>query len=394
MSRIPGWILGGVQLVFVVGVILFALVLSNALKPDSSATPAPDRRQAQGPLVSLIDPEMIRFTPVLSLTGTVEAGTLTSVVPQVSGKVVRVSPSFRPGALISQGAVLFEIDPADFRLAVEQSEANIEMARSELAVLEAESAAAIRDWNELYPGQQISDLAASKPQIAAAMARLASAVAARKTAELNLSRTIVRAPARVRVLETQLDVGQVVAPSTVAGRLYALEGLEISTSITPDDLRRLGKAPGKPVTISSQLQNGSPVSGTVSRLGASLDQRTRLATLFITPDTPEAFIAGEFVSVEIEGAATENAWQLPATAFTSLDQLWVVESDRLSGRKVTVLGRENGNVITAVFDPADGIVALPPSNASDTLMVRITDSPPAALRPSGTSASEAADGRK
>ena len=54
---------------------------------------------------------------------------------------------------------------------------------------------------------------------------------------------------------------------------------------------------------------------------------------------------------------------------TSRDRLWVVETDRLVERKVEVLGREFDNLIVSAFDPADGVVVVPPADVRAGLPV-------------------------
>ncbi len=130
---------GALQLAFVVGVVGLALLLSISLRPDSSG-PSAATRSADA-VVTVVTPVATPFRPQVELNGVVQARTLTRIIPQVSGRVIMVAPAFRPGASVSRGDVLFVIDPADYRLAVEQTLAEIAVARSDLARLEAEAAA-------------------------------------------------------------------------------------------------------------------------------------------------------------------------------------------------------------------------------------------------------------
>ena len=182
---------GTFQLLFVVAVVGGAILLSVALKPQQAASYAAPA--AQSPVVSVVTPLEVSYRPTVRLNGVVEARTITDVIPQVSGRVIEVSSAFRPGSRIGRGEVIFRIDPADYVLAIERTLAEIEAARSELALLEAQATAEKEVWNQQFPDRKIPDLTARVPQIAAAKARIHSAEAARKTAELSLQRTVVRA---------------------------------------------------------------------------------------------------------------------------------------------------------------------------------------------------------
>lgn len=359
---------GAFQLVFVIAVVGSAVLLSASLRPESTDVRA---KSAEPRIpVSVLQPVPSAFKPRVSLNGVVEARTVTSIVPQVAGKVVEVSPSFRPGATVASGDVLFVIDPSDYELAVDRTLAEIEIARSELARLEAEAAAEREVWERSYPNRQIPDLIARVPQIAAAKARIHSGEAARAAAKLALARTVVRAPSDVRILETRLDVGQVVSGSAAVGSMFSMDSLEISVPVSADELRRIGPAEGRRVLIMPPA--GPAIEGEIVRKAASLDERTRLATLFVASENSDELTIGEFVSVEIDGAVIENAFRLPPAALTSRDQLWVVENDQLVERRVEVLGREPDTLIVSAFDAADGVVAIPPADVRAGLPVERT----------------------
>ena len=135
---------GAFQLIFVIAVVSSAVLLSASLKPDASAVrPAATSNRVA---VTVIEPALAEFNPSVELNGVVESRTVTSVIPQVAGLVINVSPNFRPGASVAKGDVLFAIEPSDYELAIERTLADIEVARSELTRLEAESAAERQVW--------------------------------------------------------------------------------------------------------------------------------------------------------------------------------------------------------------------------------------------------------
>ena len=356
---------GAFQLAFVVGVVGCAILISASLEADKSAT-RPRAATSSIP-VSVVTPAPGVYQPRVELNGVVASRTVTSIVPQVAGKVVRVTPSFRPGARVSAGELLFAIDPADYKLAVDRTLAEIEVARSDLARLEAEAAAEREVWESSFPDRQIPDLIARKPQIAAARARILGGEAARASAELALSRTEVRAPFDARILDTQLDVGQVVSGNAAVGSMFSEASLEIEAPVSAQELRRIGDVYGRKATI--ETPEGATIVGTIVRKAASLDERTRLSTLFIESADPAALTLGEFVSVAVEGAATDEAYRLPAAALTSRDRLWVVDNEQLVERQVELLGREGDTLVVGLFDTADGVVTIPPAEVRAGLPV-------------------------
>ncbi len=381
MTKIIRRFAGAFQLVLVVAIVGGAVVLSSSLRPDTTFTPP--RAQGDTVAVTVIRPSTEPYAPVVELNGVVEARTVTSIIPQVSGKVISVSDRFRPGAGVSAGEILFVIDPSDYKLAVERTLAEIEVARSDLLRLEAEGEAERKIWQGRFPERPIPDLTARVPQIAAAKARIQSGEAAKAAAELNLERTVVRAPFDARILETQLDVGQVVGGNASVGRMFSIASLEIAVPVSADELRRIGRPDGRTATIIPQIPTEPTIIGTIVRQSASLDERTRLGTLYLQSDDIAALTLGEFVTVDIDGPSSEETYRVPSAALTSRDQIWVVDGDRLAGRRVEILAHEDTELVIGAFDFADGVVAIPPPDVRDGLPVEATPADDA-LPPTGS----------
>ena len=365
IQRFAGWF----QLLFVVAVVGAAILVSTSLKPETSnglSNRAPDAIA-----VTVVEPEPIVFEPSVRLHGVVAARTITEVVPQVGGRVVAVSPAFRPGASFAEGDVLFRIEAADYELAVQRTLSEIEAARSELALLEAQAAAEKQVWDQQFADRKIPDLVARVPQIAAVKARIQSGEAARAAAELSLARTVVRAPFDGRVLQTRLDVGQVVGAGATVGSVFSHDSLEISAPVSSEEMALLGSMVGRPATILRERGATLHLAAEVVRQSAALDERTRLRTLFLAPDDAAELTLGEFVAVDIRGDATQDVYRVPAASLTSRDQVWVVDNGSLREREVDLVGSDQDIAIVRAFDTADGIVAIPPANSRDGLPVTV-----------------------
>ncbi len=371
------WVIGLIQLVFVIAVIGTAIGLSQALKNSvNNKTPGiADLRGGSEITVRIADTETMRFTPEIRLNGTVQATAEVSVSPQVSGEIKQVSASFRAGAEVEKGALLFEIDRSDYVLAVQRAESEVASARSDLQQLEAEAAIAVKEWEELYPGRAVNELAARIPQIEAAKARLASASANKATAELSLQRTRVTAPTDSRVLSSSLDVGQIVAPGQAVGRLVSLDSIELAVPISVDQLAILEPALGRIAEFQSRGANSDTFAAQITRIDASVDARTRLSNLYLEPNNREELRIGDFVDVSIQSDTIEGAIALPASALVGQANVWVLQDGALATRSITILGERNAGelIVVAPFDLADGVVALPPLDASEGQKVSARD---------------------
>lgn len=365
--------MGTVQLVFVIGVVALAVFFSAALKPDGNSRGGFNSASATPPeiSVSVTTPPRTPYTPSVRLNGIVAAQTQTNIIPQVGGRVVRVSDKFKQGATVNKGELLFEIDPSDFLLGVEQAQANISAARSDLKVLEAEAKVARNEWNDIYPEREISELGARIPQMAAAQARLDGAIAAKKTAELALNRTKVTAPEKARVLSTTLSVGQIISPNQSVGQVFSIGNIEISTPLSTSELANISPAIGREAHLIIGGGSGQIASGKVDRIDAILDPRTRLANIFIKPEQADILTIGSFVDVVIQGGEIENTRRLPVSALAERNRVWVIDNGYLVYRRVDRLGEQNSSIIVRDFDIADGVLTLPPSEAFEGQKAKI-----------------------
>jgi RND family efflux transporter MFP subunit len=369
MTRLFKKFAGLFQLLFVVLVVGGAMLMSVSLRPESSGRYTAPAPAAVG--VSVVEPVVTAYEPYVSLNGVVAARTVTDVTPQVGGRIITVSPNFRPGAEFAKGEVLFRIEQDDYELAVERTLADIEAARSDLALLEAQAAAEQRVWDQQFSDRKIPDLVAKVPQIAAAKARIHSGEAARDAAQLSLTRTVVRAPFDGRVLETRLDVGQVVNAGQAVGEIFSAGSREISVPVSSAELALLGDVLGRGAEVVRENSAADPILTKVVRQAAQLDESTRLATLFLDVDPSQPLMVGEFVSVKIRGETARDVVRIPAASLTSRDQLWVVDGGIIRERQVDVVGNEGDFAIVRNFDIAEGIVTLPPSDAHDGLLVQV-----------------------
>ncbi|CAN0235663.1 unnamed protein product, partial [Chrysoparadoxa australica] len=226
----------------------------------------------------------------------------------------------------------------DYLLAVERAEAEIAAASSDLAQLEAEAQLAVVEWEELFPNREVNELAARIPQIEAAKARLGSANANMRTAELALQRTRVYAPVDARILSSSLDIGQIVAPGQSLGRLVALDSIEIALPVSTDQLAILAPVIGRQASLRQRGGTSEEQTAKVVRVDATLDERTRLSNLYLAPETKDGLRIGDFFDVTITSNTVNNALVIPATALSGQSKVWVVDNGQLASRAVTVLG--------------------------------------------------------
>ena len=169
------------------------IALLNAFKPEAQKREIPETVVR----VDIVQVYPSSYPIVVNANGTIEAETRGNLVAQIRGEIVEVSDNFKTGGTFKKGDVLIQIDQRDYQAELSQSMAALSQAEANYRQELANAKQAEQDWKRLGNSTAAPDLVLRKPQLAAAKAQRDSARAANQTAQLNLSRTTLRAPMMV-----------------------------------------------------------------------------------------------------------------------------------------------------------------------------------------------------
>lgn len=193
-----------------------------------SGTDAPKFRTAaveQGAIESLV-----------SATGTVRPVVQVEVGSQVSGTVSRLLVDYN--ARVREGQVLCQLDPSSFRARALQAEASV--ARAEAGVKDARRQ--LTRAKELIEQNYVSqaEVDAAEVTVETRDAELKQARAALEAAQVDLANTTIRAPIDGIVIARSVDLGQTVAASLQAPKLFViandLSQMQVETRIDEADI--------------------------------------------------------------------------------------------------------------------------------------------------------------
>jgi multidrug resistance efflux pump len=230
------------------------------------------------------------------------------VAPEVSGTVASVD--VRNNQRVQAGQELFQIDPERYRLAVQTAEADLQTARQSMGASSANVSAAeaalvsakanlVRSEKDAVRLQRIKDedpgaisqrriesavasLEAARGQVDSARANVEKAVqdlgqtgeqnsrilqaqSALAQAQLNLDRTIVRAPEDGLVTDVRLTNGNYANASAPQMTFIAVDNIWIQADFTENNLGNI--QPGNKVQIVFDVLPGEVFSGSVRELG-------------------------------------------------------------------------------------------------------------------------------
>jgi RND family efflux transporter MFP subunit len=351
------------------GLILWLLVVTRKV---------PDTRDPVivSPLVRTmtVQPEDVQFT--VASQGMVAPRTESNLVAEVRGRVLWISPNLVVGGFFRRGDELLRLDDREHRIARDRAKAIERLRESEarLATAEADRRRQLRTRG----AASAADLEQFESRELVAQASLAETRASLAQVELDLERTVVRAPFDGRVRERSVDVGQFVSPGIKLGRIFAVDYAEVRLPVQTDELAFLDatfvgldrrrefeeEEEGALVRLTGRL-GGRELAweARLVRAEAAIDEQTRMLHVVARIDDPyllqtetnEAqgvapksvpLPAGLFVTAEIEGRSVSDVFVLPVMALRDGDRVFIRDEEaRLRVREVSVIRRNRGHVV-------------------------------------------------
>ncbi len=193
-----------------------------------------------------------------------------------------------------------------------------------------------------------------QPQLSTLQTELSIARAKKKQAELNLDRTVARAPYNGIVQDLNVNVGTWVSTSSVLATLVGSDSYWVEVSVPEAQLQWLAvpagpDGQGSRVRIfnSSAWGESTYRDGRLIRLLPGLETQGRMARLLVEIDDPLSLksrnadkpkvMIDSYVKVEIEGRDIAEAVELPREYLRNGRQVWVFdETGKLAIRDVSI----------------------------------------------------------
>lgn len=310
-------------------------------------------------LVETVDVRRGTFRPTLVVAGTIEPADDIVMSPRVSGQIIEIATDFVPGGFVDAGDLLVRIDPADYENRLRQRRSELAQAQADLDMEMGRQNVARQDYEliEAELDEENRSLVLREPQLQTARARVESAQAAVRQAELELERATVRAPFDAHVLERRANVGSQVGTGDALGRLVGTDVYWVVVAVPVADLEWMsfpdGERPGASarVRVRSAWPEGAYREGEVHRLVGALEGRTRLARVLVTvedplvrgdgPDDRRPLMIGSFVEVEIEADPLADVVRVPRALVRGEDTAWVMVDGALDVRSLDVIMRDD-----------------------------------------------------
>ena len=406
----PSKILRVVLPLLVIGLALLAaqaLMLFGPTVPKTS-------RAVKPTFVEVLTARVQDERAVIVAYGTVHVHQRLIVQPEINGRVVKLNPRLVLGETLNKGATLLQIDPRDYRVAVDEQRAFLAKAEFDLKVELGNQAVAKREWSLLNPSagevNALSrQLALRRPHLKEKRIALAAARSRLRKAQLNLQRTVLRAPFNALVLNESVEIGQLINTRSSVATLVGTDEFRVQVSVPIRQLDWIsfpgaGLPQGSPVRVIRERGGSEPVvrQGTVVELLGDVTQNGRMAQVLVSLADPlelekpakgrRPLLLGEYVRVEIEGPELHDVIVLPRDVIREGTRVWVKNSEnQLDVRPVeVVLSRKDTVLISQGLRDGEAIITSQLPAAIPGLLLETIDESPS---PAGSSSESGAPGR-
>ncbi len=335
--------------------------------------------------------------------GTIMPRTSTTLIAEVTGRIINLSAPFKVGGFFKQGDTLLRIDPRDYQADLKRAAAAVASAKSNLASEQGKAEVAYQDWMKYKSSVKRSEaataLALRKPQLEDAQAKLDSALADLDHARDQLDRTVIRAPYDGLLKTKQVDIGQYVNTGAKLADIFAIDTAELRLPLPENKLNYLQlPSINHNNTDKPEVSLLTEVSGERQQWQAQLvrtegvfDERSRVLFAVAEINDPYGIQSprehvlrmGTFVDASIEGRTIANLVALPRHILRAGNQLWVIDQQqRLQNRQVSILRTEGSQIyVTNGLSEGELVCLSNISGAVPGTKVRIADIIPSSHHP-------------
>jgi membrane fusion protein, multidrug efflux system len=314
---------------------------------------------------------------VVPATGSIDAFEQVSITSRVTGVVETVR--FKEGDPIGKDAILVEIEPRRFQLAVAQAQAQLD--RAAAAKADAESFLARREKMSGEGVVSVDELQTWRTRLATARADEAAAKASLGLAQLNLRDAYVRSPIAGTVQTRTVQTGQFAQPGMVLATILRRDPMLLRFDVPEAEAARVRTGMAARFTTPGI---GSALEAKITHVAAGANVASRMVPVVAEVSAPPADLRpGAFAEVIVPVGGSADAPVIPETAIRPSDKgflAYVVDGNKARMRVLT-LGIRTADGLVEVrsgLKPGEPLVVRGSEALSDGASVRVEARAPAA----------------
>ncbi|WP_298392401.1 efflux RND transporter periplasmic adaptor subunit [Flavobacterium sp.] len=312
-------------LVLLIGGLITYRIFKNSEETDKGKGKG-DKKPAV--TVSAIVAESKDFSNALSLSGSIEANEQIEIRSEVSGIVESIS--FKEGASVSKGQLLFKVNDIELRAQLSQA-----ITRQNLAS-ENERRAKLLLQKEAI-SQEEYDIASADFRTAQSQSQLIRA---------QIAKTSVRAPFSGKIGLRSISPGTYITPATLVAKLVSTNPLKISFSIPEKYAAEIKLNSNINFTVNSLPEK---YSATIYAIEPEIETTTRtLKIRAIAQNSSGKLLPGTFANVELPLNSIKDAIIIPTEAIIPVQEgkkVFIANNGKAKEVMVETLTRTDKDIV-------------------------------------------------
>lgn len=295
-----------------------------------------------------------------------------NVRAQVGG--ILLKRNFTEGAHVKAGQPLFSIDPAPYRVALAQANAQLKQAEAQLNQARREEQRSATLFEKNVGSEKSRDDAISVRELAEAAVAVAQAQVA--AGQLNLDHTSVVAPVDGLTSMEQVSEGSLIGTDGDAGLLTKITQLDpvyVNFSFSDNEtaeVQRLisskaatGDKPELQVAVTFADGSGYEYTGIVDFTSPTIDKKTgTLQARAVVANPDRRLLPGQFVRARITGVSMDNAITIPDMALMQGPQgqfVYTIDGEGKAKISPVTLGQKIGKewLVTSGLSAGDKVIS-------------------------------------
>lgn len=292
----------------------------------------------------------------IELSGHLYAYDKLEMYAEVSGVLIRIRKQFREGTAFGKGETLIKIDDRVYRnnvLAQKSSLLNqLTLLLPDLSIDFPESAKRweyyLQSFEPDKPLASLPESANEKERYYIASRNIFNAFYNIKSMEATLAKYTISAPFDGLVTQSNINPGTLVRIGQKLGEFTNTKLFELEAPVGLFDLNRIQV--NQTVNLRVRDVNGD-FKGRIVRINSVLDRNSMSVKVYIHMSDP-LLKEGMYLSGHVQGAPIIMAYALPKDLLVGNDHIYTVDKNRLTLKKIEVVGEMGDRVI--VRGLADG----------------------------------------
>ena len=294
--------------------------------------------------VSVIEAQYSDVQPILSLFGEVITSRRSELRSLVGGQVVQVGKNFKEGAVVEKGELLLRIDDFEYRNAVIEESAKLEVMN--------------RDFDradELFKQGNISEQFRDNALLEKTKQELVLS-----EVEKDLRDTELFAPFDGVINDVQATLGKQVSTfNDKIGEIIDIKNMEVRFSLSKAQYGRLledsDKILGRKIEMSWTVGKRDLVfNASVSRVGAEIKSNTGgvniFANILIDSENESPLRPGAFVRLKMPDKTYESVVSIPETSVYEDQYIFIVNDQRLKKVMIEIIGYDQSRILVKPLD--------------------------------------------